>query len=105
MSTRDSLAARPGAPGQAARSHGNVTNRLRRANGQLAGVLRMYEDGRRGVDILDQLAAIRAALDAVALLILDDQVAACARQAAEHDDLERATADLTATVRRYVRSR
>ncbi|WP_275409043.1 metal-sensitive transcriptional regulator [Sphaerimonospora thailandensis] len=41
---------------QWARSHDNVANRLRRAGGQLAGVLRMYEAGRRDIDILDQLA-------------------------------------------------
>lgn len=105
MTTRNSLVTRPDAFGRVARSHDNVANRLRRATGQLAGVLRMYEDGRRDVDILDQLAAIRAALDAVALLILDDRVAACAREVAEHNDVEQATADLAATVRRYVRSR
>ncbi|MEV5692522.1 metal-sensing transcriptional repressor [Micromonospora globbae] len=32
----------------------------------------MYEDGRHSIEILDQLAATRGALDAVALLVLDE---------------------------------
>lgn len=83
----------------------HVGNRLRRAAGQLTGVLAMYEDGRHPIEILDQLAAARAALDAVALLLLDQYTASCAERLADAEDAELAIADLTATVRRYVHSR
>ncbi|MER6591369.1 metal-sensing transcriptional repressor [Micromonospora purpureochromogenes] len=83
----------------------HVGNRLRRAAGQMTGVLAMYEDGRHPIEILDQLAAARAALDAVALLLLDQYTATCAERLANAQDAEVAIADLTATVRRYVHSR
>ena len=40
-----------------------VINRIKRAQGQLAGVLRMLEDGRECEDVVTQLAAVSKALD------------------------------------------
>ncbi|PRC57751.1 hypothetical protein C6A85_31980, partial [Mycobacterium sp. ITM-2017-0098] len=42
---------------------GVVLNRLRRANGQLAGVISMIEQGRDCKDVVTQLAAVSRALD------------------------------------------
>jgi DNA-binding FrmR family transcriptional regulator len=49
------------------RSHDPINNRLRRAASQLTDVPTMHEHGRQPGEVLDQLAAARAALDAVAL--------------------------------------
>ena len=51
-------------------AHPEIVTRLRRIEGQVAGVRRMYEDGRYCIDVLDQLAAVRAGLEATALLVL-----------------------------------
>ena len=76
------------------RGNDRVSNRLRRAAGQLGGVLAMYEDGRHPTEILDQIAATRAALDAVALLVIDEYAATCtARKAATAADTDRAIAE------------
>ncbi|MDM3904304.1 metal-sensitive transcriptional regulator [Mycobacterium intracellulare subsp. chimaera] len=40
-----------------------VLNRLRRAHGQLAGVIAMIEQGRECKDVVTQLAAVSRALD------------------------------------------
>jgi DNA-binding FrmR family transcriptional regulator len=40
-----------------------VLNRLRRAHGQLAGVIAMIEQGRNCKDVVTQLAAVSRALD------------------------------------------
>lgn len=40
-----------------------IINRLRRANGQLAGIIRMLEEGRDCEDIVTQMAAVGKALD------------------------------------------
>lgn len=40
-----------------------VANRLRRAQGQLACIIRMLEDGRDCEDVVTQLAAVSKALD------------------------------------------
>ena len=52
--------------------------------GRTRGVLVLYEDGRCYIDMLDEMAA-RAALDAVAPLILEDHMRSI-RQAVERDD-------------------
>lgn len=82
-----------------------IAGRLRRANGQLSGVLRMYEEGRYCIDVLDQLSAVAAASDAVALLILEDHVRACVREAIEAGDADEKVDELVSAIRRYVRGR
>lgn len=41
----------------------DVTKRLKRAQGQIGGILRMIEDGRECADVLTQIAAVSRALD------------------------------------------
>jgi DNA-binding FrmR family transcriptional regulator len=43
-----------------------IHDRLRRAQGQLGGVIRMLEEGRACEDIVTQLMAVRAAVDRAA---------------------------------------
>lgn|SRR5512146_1834935 len=83
----------------------DILSRLRKASGQLTGVAAMYEDGRYCIDILDQLAAVTAAVDAVALILLEDHMNSCVRDAIEHGAAEDKVAELVHAVRRYVRSR
>lgn len=47
-----------------------VANRLKRAQGQLAGVLRMLEGGREVDEVLHQLKAVSSALDRAALAMI-----------------------------------
>jgi DNA-binding FrmR family transcriptional regulator len=49
---------------------GLVLNRLRRAQGQLAGVIAMIESGRDCPDVVTQLAAVSRALDRAGLKIV-----------------------------------
>lgn len=78
--------------------------RLRKASGQLSGVTGMVQDGRYCIDVLDQLSAVSAAVDAIALLILSDHINACVRQAIDDGDTDEKVAELVSAVRRYVRS-
>lgn len=82
-----------------------IVSRLRKAGGQLRGVQAMYQDGRCCSDVLDQLSAVGAATDAVALLILEDRIRACVREAIDGGDPEHTVDDLVAVLRRYVRGR
>jgi DNA-binding FrmR family transcriptional regulator len=43
-----------------------IGDRLRRAHGQLGGVIRMLEEGRACEDVVTQLMAVRAAVDRAA---------------------------------------
>ena len=54
-----------------------VVNRLRRAQGQLAGVLRMIEDGRDCQDVVTQLAAVSRALDRAGFAIIAQGLKQC----------------------------
>ncbi|MFI2753103.1 metal-sensitive transcriptional regulator [Cellulomonas sp. P22] len=47
-----------------------VLNRLRRAHGQLGGVLRMLEQGEDCADVVTQLAATSKAIDRAGFLII-----------------------------------
>lgn len=89
----------------ATRREPEIASRLRKASGQLAGVAQMYEDGRYCIDVLDQLAAVSAAVDGVALLVLEGHVRGCVRDAIETGEPDDKVAELLAAVRRYVRSR
>jgi DNA-binding FrmR family transcriptional regulator len=51
--------------------------RLKRIEGQTRGVQKMVEDDRYCIDVLTQISAIQAALDKVALGLLDDHVKHC----------------------------
>jgi DNA-binding FrmR family transcriptional regulator len=51
--------------------------RLHRIEGQVKGVERMVEDDRYCIDVLTQIGAVQAALDKVALGLLDDHARHC----------------------------
>jgi DNA-binding FrmR family transcriptional regulator len=55
----------------------SVTNRLKRAQGQLAGVLRMLEEGRDCADTVTQLAAVSRALDKAGFAIISAGLEQC----------------------------
>jgi CsoR family transcriptional regulator, copper-sensing transcriptional repressor len=80
-----------------------LTARLRRVEGQVRGVERMVEDNRYCIDVVTQIAAIQAALDKVALGLLDGHARHCVvggRAAGSPDEL---TDELMAAVGRLVR--
>jgi DNA-binding FrmR family transcriptional regulator len=56
---------------------GPVLNRLRRAQGQLAGVIAMIESGRDCEDVVTQLAAVGRALDRAGYKIVASGMRQC----------------------------
>jgi DNA-binding FrmR family transcriptional regulator len=52
-------------------------NRLKRASGQLAGVIRMLEDGRDCEEVVMQLAAVSRALDRAGFTIVASGLKQC----------------------------
>ncbi len=54
-----------------------LRDRLARIEGQVRGVSRMVDEDRYCIDVLTQISAIRAALDKVALGLLDDHARHC----------------------------
>ncbi len=54
-----------------------VLNRLRRAQGQLGGVIRLIEEGRDCKDVVTQLAAVNKALDRAGFAIVASGMRQC----------------------------
>jgi CsoR family transcriptional regulator, copper-sensing transcriptional repressor len=81
---------------------GQLSNRLKRIEGQVRGVERMVDEDRYCIDVLTQIAAIQAALDKVALGLLDEHAAHCVAGAGEADQAEM-TAELMSAVGRLMR--
>jgi DNA-binding FrmR family transcriptional regulator len=82
----------------------DLLRRLRRISGQIGGLERMVDEERYCIDILTQVSAVQAALDKVALGLLDDHARHCVVGASEADRDER-TEEMMGAVGRLLRSR
>ena len=76
--------------------------RLARVKGQVGGVERMVEQDRYCIDVITQISAIQAALDKVALGLLDGHARTCVI-GAEADLQDERTRELMAAVGRLMR--
>ncbi|GAB3366424.1 MULTISPECIES: metal-sensitive transcriptional regulator [Amycolatopsis] len=65
-----------------------VRNRLRRAQGQLAGVIAMIDDGRDCKDVVTQLAAVSRALDRAGFKIIASGLRHCVTADGNGDEAE-----------------
>ena len=77
-----------------------LLRRLSRMEGQVRGVARMIEREEYCIDILQQTAALRAAVDAVSLLLMEDHVAGCLTTAVKTGKAEAYTEEVMEVVRR-----
>ncbi|MET9368856.1 metal-sensitive transcriptional regulator [Streptomyces griseoflavus] len=66
----------------------SAANRLKRAQGQLAGVVRMLEEGRDCEDVVTQLAAVNRALDRAGFAIVASGLKECLSQEGGADSLD-----------------
>jgi DNA-binding FrmR family transcriptional regulator len=77
-----------------------LLRRLSRIEGQVRGIARMIEREEYCIDILQQTAALRAAVDAVSLLLMEDHVAGCLARAVRSGEAETYTEEVMEVVRR-----
>ncbi|MFD4183394.1 metal-sensitive transcriptional regulator [Rhodococcus sp. NPDC058514] len=61
----------------------DLLKRLRRIEGQVAGISRMVDDDRYCIDILTQVSAATKALQSVSIKLLDEHLAHCVVEAAK----------------------
>ncbi len=103
--------ARAGRPAHASDAHDDfrhsyskdkatLVRRLSRIEGQVRGIGRMIEREEYCVDILQQTAALRAAIDAVSIMVLEDHVQGCVRTAAERGEADQYVDEVLDVVRR-----
>ncbi|MBD0330549.1 MAG: metal-sensitive transcriptional regulator [Thermoleophilia bacterium] len=85
-----------------------LVRRLHRIEGQVRGIERMVEEDRYCIDVLTQIAAVKTALESVALKILDDHVNHCVADAmasGEPGAAAEKSRELLDAVQRFVKTR
>lgn len=85
-----------------AASRDQLLGRLKRIEGQIRGIEGMVEDDRYCIDILTQISAAQAALDKVALGLLDGHARTCV-VGAKPGQREERTEEMMAAVGRLLR--
>ncbi len=104
MATEETAAGAAGDPADRGytASKEDLLKRLRRLEGQVRGVERMVEEDRYCIDVVTQITAIQAALDKVALGLLEDHANHCII-GGDPTQADERTAELMAAVKRLMR--
>lgn len=77
--------------------------RVNRIEGQVRGIGRMIAEDRYCIDVLTQVAAVQAALDAVALQLLEHHLHGCVQQAVKSGQGDAAIDEAMALIRKFAR--
>ena len=79
-----------------------LLNRLKRIEGQARGLQRLVDEDAYCLDILQQVEALTAAADQVAMLVLEDHIEGCLAHAIETGQGEPYVAEVMQVVRRSI---
>ncbi len=80
----------------------DLLDRLKKIEGQVRGIQRMVEEDRYCVDILVQIAAIKAGIHKVGLSLLEDHTRGCVVKAIKHDQGDEAIEELMGVLMKFV---
>ena len=80
----------------------NVLRRLNRIEGQIRGISRMLEEDRYCVEVLQQIASMQSAADAVAMILLENHVKGCVADGLRSGNEERVE-EVVAVIRKYLK--
>ena len=81
----------------------DLESRLRRIKGQVDGIQAMVADERYCIDILNQITAVRRALDKVALKVMGSHMESCVSEAVRSHDGRQKIKELMNTIDHFVR--
>lgn len=79
-----------------------LLTRLGRIEGQIRGIARMVEEERYCVDVLQQIASMQSAMDAVAMMLLEDHVKGCVAEGLRTGKTDRVD-EVVGVVRKYLK--
>lgn len=85
------------------RDKAKLLARLRRIEGQVRGISRMVEEDKYCVDILVQIAAVKAALNKVGLVLLEDHTRGCVSRAIQTNEGDEAIDELMDVIMRFIK--
>ena len=77
--------------------------RLSRIEGQVRGLSKMVDEDRYCIDILTQLSAVQAALDALGLQLLEHHLHGCVQHAVKSGQGDHAIAEAIGVIRRFAK--
>ena len=80
-----------------------LEKRLNRIEGQVRGIAKMIDDDRYCIDVLTQVSAVQAALDALALQLLEHHLHGCVQHAVKSGDGDRAMDEALTVIRKFAR--
>lgn len=80
-----------------------LLSRLHRIEGQVRGVSKMVEEDTYCIDVLTQIGAIKAAIDQVGLLLLEDHVKGCVVDSVRKGESAKVD-ELVGAVRRFAKA-
>jgi DNA-binding FrmR family transcriptional regulator len=81
----------------------SLGKRLNRIEGQVRGVRRMIDEDRYCIDVLTQVSAVQAALDALALQLLEHHLHGCVQHAVRSGEGDRAIEEALGVIRKFAR--
>lgn len=79
----------------------DLRQRLKKVSGQINGIDKMLEEGRYCVDIIQQILAARAALNKVALIILESHAKSCVVKAIKEDRADQSIEELMGVLKQF----
>lgn len=82
----------------------DLIRRLNRLEGQVRGVRKMVEEDRYCVDVLQQLAAVRSAGDAIAQIMLESHIRGCVTEGIKAGDGDERVREVVDVIKRYMRT-
>lgn len=80
----------------------NLLLRLNRIEGQIRGISRMIEEDRYCVEVLQQIASVQSAADAVAMILIEDHVKGCVADGLRSGD-EGRVEEVVGVIRKYLK--
>lgn len=82
-----------------------IKRRLKRIEGQLRGIQRMLDEDACCLDVLVQIAAVRAAISKVGIIIFENHTRKCLTQTLQGEDIDRekVLADLVNVMNNFIK--
>lgn len=81
----------------------DLIRRLHKIEGQVKGIQRMVNEDKYCVDVLIQVAAVRAAINRVGTIVFEHHSRGCIRKAVESSDQEAAIEELVGVLTKFIK--
>ena len=81
----------------------DLIRRLKKIEGQVKGIQRMVDSDKSCVDVLVQVAAVRAAVNRVGTIVFEHYSRGCMRDAVENKDQEAAIEELIGVLTKFIK--